>query len=241
MQRQESLVSQNNANSTSGLEPHCLFRGITASHFNTQPQYLTIIFLAALIIVGWPVIDLAMECCLAGISVNDQTKTRITGKLEQQGLDKLSETVLSVMRNDLGLDINGDIRVMLSRRSSIDINSNAEPLTNRQSDAIGKYRYLADRHEIFVSRNVTVARTIRILGHELGHAYYEENYRQYKSAIYREGFAEWVSYKTLRQLGYSKEASAIRRRSDVYGQGLKIMLQAEKAGGAENVLLQAMK
>ena len=66
------------------------------------------------------------------------------------------------------------------------------------------------------------------------------NFLVFKNRVYREGFAEWVSYKVLEELGYRSQIAGMKSRKDIYGEGLRIMLKAEKRGGVEEVLRTAM-
>ena len=51
----------------------------------------------------------------------------------------------------------------------------------------------------------------------------------------REGFAEWVAYHTLLALGSVKKAALMLQRGDIYGQGLRLLLDIEQRQGAAAV------
>jgi len=54
-------------------------------------------------------------------------------------------------------------------------------------------------------------------------------------AIDAEGFAEWVSYKVLDHVKYTHKREGMLKRDDIYGRGLRRMLDIEKKGGQQAV------
>jgi hypothetical protein len=88
---------------------------------------------------------------------------------------------------------------------------------------------------IFVEYGLPQIVLLEVLAHEYAHAWQSENCTAGASPEVQEGFAEWVSYKLLEGWGCYRRSERMLRRDDVYGRGLKLMLQWESEGGPANV------
>ena len=75
-----------------------------------------------------------------------------------------------------------------------------------------------------------------VLAHEYAHVWQGEHCPLLTDVRVREGFAEWVAFKMLEYWGCTRRLAHFRRRTDLYGQGLQLMLEWERAGGAQAVL-----
>jgi hypothetical protein len=75
-----------------------------------------------------------------------------------------------------------------------------------------------------------------VAAHEWAHVWQGENCPALNDVRVREGFAEWVAYKVLEYWGCTRRLAHFRQRTDLYGQGLQLMLRWEAATGVAGVL-----
>jgi hypothetical protein len=77
---------------------------------------------------------------------------------------------------------------------------------------------------------------IQVAAHEWAHAWEGENCPLLRDPLVREGFAEWVAYKTLQAMGAVKKMALMEQQGGVYGEGLRKMLALERCDGVMGVL-----
>ncbi|HUP27831.1 MAG TPA: protein DA1 [Chloroflexia bacterium] len=92
-----------------------------------------------------------------------------------------------------------------------------------------------EHRAIFVEYGLPRIVLLEVLAHEFTHAWQSENCRSDQAPEIQEGFAEWVAYKLLENLGCRRRSERMLRRDDMYGRGLKRVLQWEKEGGKAGV------
>ncbi|MGZ3667498.1 MAG: hypothetical protein ACXVDA_23785 [Ktedonobacterales bacterium] len=92
---------------------------------------------------------------------------------------------------------------------------------------------------IYVERALPRSLLLGTLAHELGHAWQAERAPDVRDALICEGFAEWVAHHVLVERGLRPMAARATRRDDIYGRGLRHMLEIERTGGREAVLRRA--
>lgn len=92
---------------------------------------------------------------------------------------------------------------------------------------------------IYVERGLPRPLLLGTLAHELGHAWQAEHAPGVRDPLLCEGFAEWVAHHALIASGLRPVAARSTRRDDLYGQGLRHMLNLERAGGPPAVLAAA--
>ena len=161
-------------------------------------------------------------------------------RLTPRELARLARRVRSVMSGDLGLTIRHEVQVNLAEDGALTARVADGESVRVETGVIGKFRREGGRYSVFVVAHLPPPKAVRVLAHEFGHAYYEENYRRFGSRLQREGFAEWVAYRVLESLGRHREALSLEGRDDLYGRGLRLMLAAEQRGGLQEVLRVAM-
>ena len=76
---------------------------------------------------------------------------------------------------------------------------------------------------------------LQVAAHELAHAWQGENCPVLDDTLIHEGFAEWVSYQVLGEYAYAQAQEIMRARSDIYGQGLRRLLDIEASQGVDGV------
>jgi len=74
------------------------------------------------------------------------------------------------------------------------------------------------------------------VAHEWAHAWQGENCPLLQDPLVREGFAEWVAYKTLQVMGAVKKMALMEQQDGLYGEGLREMLELERRDGVSSVI-----
>jgi len=92
---------------------------------------------------------------------------------------------------------------------------------------------------IYVERGLPRSLLLGTLAHELGHAWQAAYPAAERDPVLAEGFAEWIAHHTLVASGLRPVAARATRRDDVYGRGLRQMLEVERHAGSEAVLALA--
>ena len=175
----------------------------------------------------------------------DPSLTRRQGRTGGRGLtrERIDEIVTLVRRRmdeDLGLRLRRRTLVYLMTVEEMRFYLGREP-----DDGLGltlaRTRLTTNPYEIYMVRVRRRSQALRILAHELGHVYYEENHTVFKRRVLREGFSEWVAYRLLGLEGHRREREGMIRRDDLYGRGLRLMIEAEARGGVPAVIDEAMR
>ncbi len=92
------------------------------------------------------------------------------------------------------------------------------------------------RHRaIFVEYGLPQIVLLEVMAHEYAHAWQSERCPASLSPEMQEGFAEWVAFKLLQSWGCRTRTARMLLREDVYGRGLRLMLEWEKEAGVEEV------
>lgn len=106
-----------------------------------------------------------------------------------------------------------------------------------KSGIAGLHRYIDGISYIYVLKGQSPESTLETLAHEYAHAWQAINCPLRQSLRFREGFAEWVSYKVLLYKGYTVYVNRKLSGGDsIYNAGLKKMLKLEKNIGTSNII-----
>jgi len=92
-----------------------------------------------------------------------------------------------------------------------------------------------DHKAIFIEHGLPQIVMLEVMAHEYAHAWQSENSPPDASLVVQEGFAEWVAYKLLSGWGCYRRSDRMLRRDDLYGRGLRLVLDWEAAGGEREV------
>ena len=93
------------------------------------------------------------------------------------------------------------------------------------------------RHKaIFVEYGLPQVVLMEVMAHEFAHAWQSEQCPADVPQEVQEGFAEWVAYKLLEGWGCWKRIDRMLRREDLYGRGLRMVLQWEQTEGQAGVI-----
>lgn len=96
----------------------------------------------------------------------------------------------------------------------------------------GYYKNENGEISIYILRGLSISSAIGVLAHEMTHIWQVANNISHANTFIYEGFAEWVSYKTLCAFKYTHEAELkIRNLFPQYSRGLQICMDLEKKKG----------
>lgn len=101
---------------------------------------------------------------------------------------------------------------------------------------LGIFRREGEDFRIYVEGHLPRVMTTAVLTHEMAHAWQAENCPQDQSPMVKEGFAEWVAYCAVKELGERRYLERMKERTDIYGRGLHRMLELESRLGARGLL-----
>ncbi|MBD3191570.1 MAG: hypothetical protein GF308_13055 [Candidatus Heimdallarchaeota archaeon] len=102
---------------------------------------------------------------------------------------------------------------------------------------LGLFEKKAGTLKIFIQSHLPLQIALGTICHELTHAWQSQHVKtENQSPIIREGFAEWVSYRVLKSLGYKEQAEMILSRNDIYGLGFQKIYDFEKKHGVKTLL-----
>jgi hypothetical protein len=151
----------------------------------------------------------------------------------------LFDQVQAILRRELGLALNVPTPVYLADREQLKmvtrrVGQQVEPLTLDRT--LGVYLRQGRRRGIYALVGLPQTLLNQVLAHEWAHAWQAEHNPIGGDLLVWEGFAEWVAYRTMGGLGQAEAQRQMRARDDVYGDGLRRMLEVEKASGIESVL-----
>ncbi len=145
---------------------------------------------------------------------------------------------MAILEKQVGLSLSlRPALVIVDREQMQEILAQAQPERRGPPEMIfGLFVRRGRRRAIYVESGLPQILLIQVIAHEYAHAWQGENCPLLRDPLVREGFAEWAAHRTLRALGAVKKAALMEQRADLYGQGLKMMLAAEREGGAAGVL-----
>lgn len=103
---------------------------------------------------------------------------------------------------------------------------------------LGIYARHGMRRGIYMQTGLPRTIFLQVAAHEYAHAWQGENCPLLHDPLVREGFAEWVAYKTLESFALDKQRARMLQRADVYGEGLRWALAVERTAGPQAVIQQ---
>lgn len=153
----------------------------------------------------------------------------------------------SIMRKTLGLSITHLPGLVLASHPELTA-ARSKYGGNYQSDVSG-FCYLKSmvtndqgqpgeiiEERIYLVYGLPAAELLRVSAHELGHAWFNEHCPRGQSPLVVEGFADWVAYKVMESRGNTAIIKSMLERNDIYGQGLRALLEKERQGGVPAVM-----
>jgi hypothetical protein len=152
--------------------------------------------------------------------------------------DALYAQVTAIIEGQLGLALSlRPALVVVDRVQMVDVLAQAQPEQVGPSETVfGLFARRGRRRAIYIESGLPQILMIQVIAHEYAHAWQGENCPLLRDPLVREGFAEWVAHRVLRALGAVKKAALMEQRADLYGQGLRMMLAAERDAGMAGVV-----
>lgn len=189
------------------------------------------------------------RCDVCGVPLDDDhfplTDGRVlcgqchaTAIYDQAVAHALYRRVDELIRDGLGLTLNVPTGLTLVGRdqlAEIASRQNGEPGQDL-TRALGVYARRGIRRGLYVQSGLPRSLFLQVTAHEWAHAWQGENCPLLNNLLIKEGFAEWVAYKTLLALGDDEGIALLLARSDLYGQGLRLALEREGGGGPAAVI-----
>lgn len=150
----------------------------------------------------------------------------------------LFERVARIVTDQLGLGLNvGTDFAPVDRHHLQRLAEEARPsLYGNPDEVVGLFVRKGHRRVMYVLFGLPQIRLIQTIAHEWAHAWQGENCPLLEDPLIREGFAEWVAYKTLQAMGAVKKMSLMEQQDGLYGEGLREMLRLERERGVSGVL-----
>lgn len=152
---------------------------------------------------------------------------------------QLYRRVRAALAQSLGMNLREPCQLKLAGRDHllelIDKSSLYSLDADSRSRCFGLFIREGSYRAIFVEYGLPQIVLLEVVAHEYAHAWQSENCWGEATPTLQEGFAEWVVYKLLEGWGCNRRSERMLRREDLYGQGLKQMLDWEREWGQGEV------
>ena len=151
--------------------------------------------------------------------------------------NNLYRRVMAVMSYHLGMRLKlRPALILVDRNQMLEIlKQTSGQQMDKPEQVFGMFVQRHNKRGIYVQSDLPQILTIEVMAHEHAHAWQAENCPWLRDTLVIEGFAEWAAYRVLTILGAGKKAALMEERTDIYGQGLQLMLALERQGGAAAV------
>jgi len=189
------------------------------------------------------------HCDLCGVPIVADGRSLANGRLicgrcrqtaihDPARAGELYERVLAVAQGALGLLLHRRPGFVLVPRPRLDeLVAQASPHAGQPDGRpLGLYFKRGRRRSIYVETGLPQWLVIRVIAHEVGHAWLAENCPLLIDTAQTEGFCEWVSYHVLRALGATRLAQQMQAAPGFYGDCLRVMLELEQRAGVAAVM-----
>jgi hypothetical protein len=153
--------------------------------------------------------------------------------------EALFERVADVITGQLGLGLNVGADFALADHQHLQrlAEEASSDLQSDSSQVVGLFVRKGRKRVMYVLTGLPQILLIQTVAHEWAHAWQGENCPLLKDSLVREGFAEWAAYKTLQSMGAIKKMALMEKQNGLYGEGLRRMLELERRGGMNEVLI----
>ncbi len=153
---------------------------------------------------------------------------------------KLCEYAARIVTDQLGLGLNVGVNFTLVDYMHLHRLATETPRDPDddygQGKIVGLYLHKGRKRVMYVLLGLPQILLVQTVAHEWAHAWQGENCPLLQDPPVREGFAEWVAYKTLQTMGASDKMALMEQQNGLYGQGLRQMLELERSRGVPGVL-----
>lgn len=161
-----------------------------------------------------------------------------TAVYDQARARELFERVAGVITDQLGLGLNVGTDFTLVDHQHLQrlVTESPSDLPEEPSKVVGLFARKGRQRVMYLLSGMPQIVLIQVTAHEWAHAWQGENCPLLRDYLVREGFAEWVAYKTLQAMGAVKKMAVMEQRDGIYGDGLRKMLALERRAGVAGVL-----
>ncbi|HLJ80238.1 MAG TPA: hypothetical protein VKT52_02050, partial [Ktedonobacterales bacterium] len=156
-----------------------------------------------------------------------------------EALAAFTRIVVSPLSQRPRIEVVGRLQMGEVRRAYEQAQSGAGAVVSSSHHILGYFVRSHGVSTIYVERGLPRPLLLGTLAHELGHAWQAEHAPGVRDPLICEGFAEWVAHHALIASGLRPVAARATRRDDLYGKGLRHMLDLERTGGPPAVLAAA--
>ncbi len=149
---------------------------------------------------------------------------------EARMVTPVKEQVLSFLEREMGMHISHEISYSLQ-----DVKFLENKSRTTHGDLNGLFYRKGDDFDIYVLYGLRKKDLVAVLAHEMAHAWESENCRRDLPLEDLEGFAQWVAYHALMNLGYEGYARTLANGKNIYAEGLRRMLEIQARSGSRAV------
>jgi hypothetical protein len=139
------------------------------------------------------------------------------------------------LRSAASVDIDPD-RLPDRPRSTSAASADIDRASGDEDHIVGLFVRKGRKRVMYLLSGLPQVLLIQTVAHEWAHAWQGENCPLLRDPLVREGFAEWVAYKTLQAMGAVKKMALMRQQEGLYGEGLQKMLELEQRDDASGVI-----
>ena len=136
----------------------------------------------------------------------------------------------------LGLNVGTDFTLVDHQHLQRLATEASHALHDDPAKVVGLFVRKGRKRVMYILSGLPQILLIQTTAHEWAHAWQGENCPLLQNPLVREGFAEWVAYKTLQTIGAVKKMALMEQQDGLYGEGLRNMLELERRGGMSGVL-----
>ena len=193
--------------------------------------------------------ETAPRCDVCGVPMGERyvclpddrricTRCHRTAVYDPARARELFERVTDVVVDQLGLSLNvgADFALVdhqhlrrLVRESNLYVHGEG-------GHVVGLFVRKGRKRVMYLLSGLPQVLLIQTVAHEWAHAWQGENCPLLRDPLVREGFAEWVAYKTLEAMGAVKKMALMEQQDGLYGEGLRKMLDLERRESATGVI-----
>jgi recombinational DNA repair protein (RecF pathway) len=153
-----------------------------------------------------------------------------TALFNAEQISPIKQQILGYFKSSLNMNIQHKVNYFLQGEDFLKTKS-----IGIQGDLNGLFFREQEQFNVYVLYGLRQNELVQVLSHEIAHAWASETYGRDLSLQTSEGFAQWVSYKTLGDFGYDDFRQTLLTGDDMYAIGLRKMLNIENSSGQAGV------